>query len=180
VTVQRRGHLLTPNNRHDPQFTRAAALVLALAIVLVGCGFQLRGSANLPFETLYVPGAAGGIALDLKRTIQAGTSTRVVDAPKDAQAVLEFSQETREKEILSLTGAGRVREFRLHYRVQYRVHDGKGREYVLPTTLQQVRTILYNDSIVLSKEIEEQLLYRDMQSDMVQQIMRQLAAARPK
>jgi len=149
-----------------------------LVLLVASCGFQLRGSANLPFETLYVPGATSGIALDLKRTIQAGTSTRVVDSPKDAQAVLEFTQETREKEILSLTGAGRVREFRLHYQVQYRVHDGKGRNYVAPTTLRQVRTILYNDSIVLAKESEEQLLYRDMQTDMMQQILRQLAAAR--
>ena len=155
---------------------RAAAC--ALAFVLAGCGFQLRGSANLPFETIYVPGAAGGIALDLKRTIQAGTSTRVLDVPKDAQAVLEFTEEAREKEILSLTGAGRVREFTLRYRVQYRVHDGKGREYVAPTTLRQSRFINHSDSIVLAKESEEQLLYRDMQADMVQQIMRQLAAAR--
>jgi LPS-assembly lipoprotein len=149
-----------------------------LALLVASCGFQLRGSADLPFKTLYVPGATSGIALDLKRTIQAGTGTRVVDTVKDAQAVLEFTQETREKEILSLTGAGRVREFRLHYRVQYRVHDGKGRNYVAPTTLRQVRDILFNDSIVLAKDSEEQLLYRNMQSDMVQQIMRQLAAAR--
>lgn len=151
-----------------------------LVLLIASCGFQLRGSANLPFETLYVPGATGGIALDLKRTIQAGTATRVVDTPKDAQAVLEFTGETREKEILSLTGAGRVREFRLRYRVQYRVHDRKGREYVPLTTLLQVRDILFNDSIVLAKESEELLLYNDMQRDMVQQIMRQLAAARPK
>lgn len=154
-------------------------LVASLVLLLAACGFQLRGSANLPFETMYVPGSAGGIALDLKRTIQAGTSTRVVDAPKDAQAVLEFSQETREKEILSLTGAGRVREFQLRYSVQYRVHDGKGREYVPSTTLRQVRFINYSDSVVLAKESEEQLLFRDMQTDMVQQIMRQLAAAKP-
>jgi LPS-assembly lipoprotein len=159
-------------------FTRTVAVTLAL--LLAACGFQLRGSANLPFETIYVPGASGGIALDLKRTIQAGTSTRVVEAPKDAQAILEFTHETREKEILSLTGAGRVREYRLHYRVQYRVHDGKGREYVAPTTFEQLRVIAFNDSIVLAKESEEALLYRDMQTDMVQQIMRQLAAARPK
>ena len=153
-------------------------LVASLVLLLAACGFQLRGSANLPFETMYVPGSAGGIALDLKRTIQAGTSTRVVDSPKDAQAVLEFSQETREKEILSLTGAGRVREFQLRYSVQYRVHNGKGRDYVPSTTLRQVRFINYSDSVVLAKESEEQLLYRDMQTDMVQQIMRQLAAAK--
>lgn len=154
------------------------ALVAALLLSVAACGFQLRGSAQLPFETIYVPNATAGIALDLKRTIQAGTSTRVLDSPKDAQAVLEFTQEAREKEILSLTGAGRVREFNLHYRVRYRVHDGKGRQYIPPTTLAQVRNIFFSDSIILAKESEEQLLYRDMQNDMVQQIMRQLAAAK--
>lgn len=153
------------------------ALVAALLLTLAACGFQLRGSARLPFETIYLPSTTSGIALDLKRTIQAGTSTRVVDSPKDAQAVLEFTEETREKEILSLTGAGRVREFRLHYRVRYRVHDGKGRQYIPPTTLAQLRDITFGDSVVLAKESEEQLLYRDMQNDVVAQIMRQLAAA---
>jgi len=37
----------------------------------------------------------------------------------------------------------------------------------------------YNDAQVIAKENEEQLLYRDMQTDMVQQIMRRLAAAHP-
>jgi len=149
-------------------------------MALAACGFQLRGTAPLPFDSIYVPGASGGIALDLKRTIQAGSSTRVVDSPKDAQAVLELLEAAREKEILSLTGAGRVREYRLHYRVRYRVRDAKGGEYVPTTTLQQVRDITFNDSLVLAKESEEELLYRDMQADMVQQMMRQLAAAQRK
>jgi len=154
------------------------ALAAALVVLLAACGFQLRGSAKLPFETIYLPATSSGIGLDLKRTIQSGTDTRVLDSPKDAQAVLVFIEERREKEILSLTGAGRVREFRLRYRVAYRVHDGKGRQYVPPTTLRQQRNLTYDDSIVLAKESEEQLLYRDMQNDVVQQIIRQLASAK--
>jgi LPS-assembly lipoprotein len=149
--------------------------------LLAGCGFRLRGTADVPFETVYLPGATGGIALDLKRNIQAGTNARVVDEPKGADAVLEFTEETRQKEILSLTGTGRVREFRLHYRVGFRVHDGKGADYVPHSTIQLTREVTFNDAEILAKEAEEQLLFRDMQIDMVQQIMRRLAAAkRPK
>ena len=159
---------------------RTLAAVLA-ALALAGCGFQMRGTANLPFETLLVPGATGGIALDLKRNIQSGTATKVVDDPKAAQAVLQFLEETRTKEILSLTAAGRVREFRLLYRVGFRVHDGKGGEYLQPSTILLTRDITFNDAEILAKEAEEQLLYRDMQFDMVQQVMRRLEAAqRPK
>jgi len=157
---------------------RAALAVLAAAVLMTACGFQLRGSSSLPFDTIYVPGSGGGVALDLKRSIESSSKTRVVDNPKNAQAVFQLIEARQEKEILSLTGAGRVREYRLRYQVRYRVHDAKGRDLVPPTTLNQVRDVTFNDSQVLAKEAEDQLLYRDMQTDMVQQILRQLAAAK--
>jgi LPS-assembly lipoprotein len=150
-----------------------------LCVLLAACGFQLRGTADVPFQTIYLPAVTGGIGLELKRNIQAGTRAKLVDDAKQAEAVFEFTQETREKEILSLTGTGRVREFQLRYRVGFRVHDGKGRDFVPTNVVTLVRDISFNDTDVLAKETEEQLLYRDMQSDMVQQILRRLAAAKP-
>lgn len=161
------------------RLVKPAALALLLAIALAGCGFQLRGAAALPFDTLYIPGTTGGIALDLKRNIQSGTRTAVVDDPKNAEAVLEFTQELREKHILSLAATGRVREFQLRYRVAFRVHDGKGGEFLPASLIQLTRDVSFNDSDVLAKETEEQLLYRDMQFDMVQQVMRRIAGAKP-
>jgi LPS-assembly lipoprotein len=158
--------------------TRRKVALTPFVLLLAGCGFQLRGTADLPFSTVYVPGATGGIALDLARNIQAGTNVKVVNDPKVAEAILQFTGESREKEILSLTGAGRVREFRLRYRVGFRVHDGKGHDYVPQSNLELTRDVTFNDAEVLAKENEEQLLFRDMQSDMVQQIMRRLAAAK--
>ena len=154
------------------------ALAAALSL-LAACGFQLRGAADMPFDTLYLPGATGGIALELKRNIQSGSATRVVDDPKAAQAQLLFSEETRIKEILALSSAGRVREYRLIYRVGFRVGDGKGGDFVPPSTVTLTRDVTYDDAVALAKETEEQQLYRDMQADMVQQIMRRIAAARP-
>jgi len=153
-------------------------LALALLLLLAGCGFRLRGTADMPFQTLYLPSADSGIGLDLKRNVQAGTRARVVDDPKQAEAILVFSDENREKNILSLTGAGRVSEFQLLYRVGFRVHDGKGGDYVPQTSIALTRDITFNDTDVLAKEAEEQLLFRDMQNDMVQQIMRRLAGSR--
>lgn len=148
-------------------------------LALAACGFRLRGTAELPFQSLYVPGANGGIGLDLKRNIEAGTGAKVVDTAAAAEAVLVFTQEAREKEILSLTSTGRVREFQLRYRVGFRVHDGKGTDFVPPSVIQLTRDVTYNDEQILAKEQEEQLLFRDMQADMVRQILRRLAAAKP-
>ena len=152
-------------------------LILLLAFAVAGCGFHLRGAADLPFSSVYLPSATSGIALDLARNIRAGTHVKLVDDAKQADAIVELTGETRGKEILSLTGTGRVREFRLRYRVGFRVHDGKGNEFVPQSTLELTRDVTFNDSQVLAKESEEQLLYRDMQSDMVQQIMRRLSSA---
>ena len=155
---------------------KALAAFLAAALI-AGCGFQLRGSATVPFQTLYIPDAKTGIALDLKRNIEAGTNAKVVDDPKNAEAILELSAENKEKIILSLTGTGRVREFRLRYSMRYRVHDGKGNEYVPSSVVQLTRDVTYDDSAILAKEAEEQLLFRDMQTDLVQQVLRRLSSA---
>ena len=163
------------------------AFLAFLVLFLSACGFQLRGTAALPFETLYIANMSGsgvsntssGVALDLKRNIQGGTRTKVVNDEKSAQARLELSGETKFKNILSLSGAGRVRELQLIYRINLRVHDGKGGEFVPLTTLSISRDLTYNDTDVLAKEAEEASIYREMQTDLVQQILRRLSAASP-
>jgi LPS-assembly lipoprotein len=153
--------------------------VALAAALLSGCGFQLRGQAQLPFETLYIPGGSP-LVVELKRNVAAASKTRVVDIVGDAQAVLGFTAELRDKVILSFNTAGRVSEYQLRYRVGFRVTDPKGDRVYLPTSeILLTRDISYSDAQVLAKEAEEALLYRDMQSDMVQQILRRLVAAKP-
>jgi len=154
-----------------------------LAIALLGlltaaCGFQLLGQATLPFETLYVAiPDISPMGTELKRNIVAGTRTRLVSDPAQAQAILSVTAEERSKTILSFDTSGRVREFQLRYRLGFRVHDARGRDYLPQSEIRLTRDISFNDSQVLAKEQEEQLLFRDMQGDMVQQILRRLSAA---
>jgi len=148
-----------------------------LCVDLSGCGFQLRGQASLPFDTLYVPGSSP-LVVELKRNLVAGTHSRLTNSERDAQAILSFSHEVREKVVLSYTTAGLVREFQLRYRVGFRLYDQTGRNYMPPNDIQLTRDVSFNEGQVLAKESEEALLYADMQSDMVQQIIRRLVAAR--
>lgn len=158
---------------------RALVVALPLAVVLPACGFKLRSARTLPFETIYL-GAAGNNALsaELARNIRVGTSTRVVPDRAGAAAVLDILAEIRDREILSLNAQGRAREYTLRYRLSFRVHDGKGRDFIPATEVAVQRDISFNESEVLAKESEEALLYRDMQSDLVQQILRRLAAVK--
>lgn len=156
-----------------------ALISVMLALMLAACGFQLRGAQPLPFTSLYVPADSWEMGALLKRNIRALGSTQLVESPQEAQAVFTLIGEAREKNILSLSGTGRVREFQLRYRLAFRVHDLKGKEFIAPTEIVLVRDISFSDDQVLAKGHEEALLYRDMRNDMVQQLMRRLTAVKP-
>jgi LPS-assembly lipoprotein len=156
----------------------ALGFVAVFAALLAGCGFHLRGQQQLPFDSLYVPGA-GPLAVELRRNLAAAAKdTRLVDNAKDAQAILGFTNEIREKIILSFDTSGRVREYQLRYIVGFRLIDAKGQVYIPTSQIRLTRDISFSDALVLSKEAEEAQLYRDMQSDMVQLLLRRIAAAK--
>ena len=148
-----------------------------MALLHAACGVQLRGAQPLPFSSLYIA-ENWELGAMLRRNIRALGNTQLPATPQEAQAVFTVLGEAREKHILSLSATGRVREFQLRYRLAYRVHDLKGREFIPPTEIVLVRDISFADERVLAKEQEEGLLYRDMQNDLVQQLMRRLGAAR--
>jgi LPS-assembly lipoprotein len=152
---------------------------VVFCFLLAACGFQLRGQATLPFETLYISFPVGNpIGTDLRRFVKAGTSTRIVDDPKTAQATLEVISAANERQIMSVSGGGRVREFELRYRVSFRLTDAKGVE-LIPTNEIALRRILpFTDAQVVAKEGEEAMLVREMQSDAAAQILRRLEAVK--
>ena len=150
-------------------------ILLVVSLLLTACGFQLRGAANLPYETLHVSAPrTSTFANELRRSVAASSQTRIVATPKEAQATLYVMDELREKLILSLSGGGRVREYQLRYRMSYRLVDKDNKELRPRTQIALHRDLLYNDLDTLSKEPEEALLYRDMQTDAVSQLLRQL------
>lgn len=152
---------------------------LLCTLLIAGCGFQLRGAASLPFDTLYVQAPVGSqFAQQFKRVVTYGSGTKIVDDPKAAEATLILVGELREKNILSLSGAGRVREFQLRYKMTYRMINKASVETLPATEIALTRDFSFNDQETLSKESEEALLFRDMQNDAVQQLVRRLQAAK--
>ena len=171
--IQRAVSSYLPLTPHASRLTAAAMLCMALA----ACGFQLRGQATLPFDTLYVSGPTL-FANQVARAVRAGSQTRITSNPKDAQVRLEILGEQRNRAILSLSSGGRAREITLSYRVSYRLYDQKKNEYIQASEILLKRDLSYTDTDVIAKEQEEALLYRDMQNDAVQQLVRRLQAAR--
>lgn len=162
---------------------RVCSLVLAVSLTVSACGFHLRGDGGhytLPFPTMYVGlPESSPLAVDLKRNINANGSTTVVKTAKEADGIVDVisnPEHTKTKTILSLNSNGRVRQYLLQYSIVFRVLDKQGAVLLPPTAISLSRPIDFNETQLLAKEQEEALLYKDMQTDLVQQMMRRIAA----
>jgi LPS-assembly lipoprotein len=144
-------------------------------VALAACGFELRGTPELPFSRIALEGFAARSprADELKRALS--QSAEVVTGADRAQVVLHAVTDTREKGVVASTAAGQVRELQLRVRLAFRLSTPAGAELIPATELLLTRDMSYSESVALAKEYEEVQLYRAMQSDIVAQVMRRLA-----
>jgi len=158
------------------------SFALLLATLLLGaCGFHLRGQAGMPFNTLYLDtvNSKTPFISELRRSLEA-SKVKLAPTAEQADVVLKVVFEKYDKQILTLSGSGRVTEFRLIYSVSLRAYDHKQQDWIPAEEMALRRDYSYDDTKVLAKEAEETLLYQSMRSEMVQQIMRRLSHAKPK
>ncbi len=168
-----------PTRRH---WLTSAAGAVGAATLLAGCGFRLRGAQTFAFDSIYIviPDASG-LGNELRRQLASNGKLRVIrdakEAPK-AQVVLESLQDQRERTVVGLTAAGQVREFQLRVRFRFRLRTPAGKELIPDTEILQQRDVSFSETTALASEQKDSLVYRDMQSDVVQQVLRRLAAVR--
>ncbi|MEO8857558.1 MAG: LPS assembly lipoprotein LptE [Burkholderiaceae bacterium] len=152
------------------------------AWALAGCGFELRKAPTFAFDSIYVNvPESSPLANELKRNLASLKSLQLITDPAQqskAQVVLEIPIELREKTVVGVNASGQVREFQIRLRVHFLLRTPQGKVLIPETEILQQRDISFNESAVLAKEAEEGLMYRDMQSDIVQQLLRRLAAVK--
>lgn len=155
--------------------------VLVLAVMsLASCGFHLRGQEPMPFKTVYISTGSpksyftGYLRRDFERSRVTQTATE-----KEADVVLQIVSESSELQILTLDSSGRVTEYRLIYRVSLRAYDHKKQDWIPSIVMEMHRDYFYDDSLVLAKQSEQNLLADSMYSEMAQQIVRRLSLAKP-
>ena len=155
----------------------------AAAALVAGCGFQLRQTGDFPFKTLYANfPTTSPLGIELSRQLRAtGRIELLTEAAQAQQAevVLDILQEQRQRVVVGVNAAGQVRELQLRLTVRFRLRTPEGVEWVEPLELYQQRDLSFTETAALSKEVEEAMLNRDMQNDIVQQIVRRLARVKP-
>ena len=134
----------------------------------------------MPFRKLHSGFArSSAIGSELRSLIRVSSDTVVVERIEEADARLEVLLERREREIVAFTSTGRPREYQLRLRVRVRLLDARGRQWMAPTEMMLRRDITSSDIEVVNRAQEEELLFREMESDYVQQLLRRLSALKP-
>ena len=148
-----------------------------------GCGFALRQAPSFAFTSLRI---SHPVCTPLSRALQrelatAGiqvVNTAVVAGQPPVQAVLEVLTDQRERAVVGQTTSGQVRELQLRTRFRFRLSTPGGKYLIDETEMLQERDISFTETGALAKAAEEQLMFSDMQNDIVQQVMRRLAAVK--
>ena len=156
---------------------------IVAASILSGCGFRMRGadgSYSMPFQSIYIglPDTSP-LGAQLKRNLRSTDRVAIAERASDADVQLVVLSEQQGRQILSLNSLGRAREYLLTYTLTFTIRDRNGAQLLAPTPIPLRRNMAFDETQVLAKESEEALLYRDMQADIVQQIIRRLAAMKP-
>jgi LPS-assembly lipoprotein len=145
------------------------------ALFATGCGFQLRRVSDIPFASLYVDAPSdSAVAQRIRTMLGSNRKTRLAASAEEAEAILKLTPESRSKTILSLSGAGRVTEYRFGLNLGYSVSGRDGRILAASENIELARDMTYDDSQLLAKAAEEQFLYRDMEESAALRIMRRL------
>lgn len=154
--------------------------VLLLTLLLGACSFHLRGKNVLPFERLYVQTSNefSPFIVELKHALEVN-GVQITETQEQAQVTLHIVSEVLDKQILALSGGGRVREYRLQFRVSLRAYDQQQRDWLSAAEILLRRDFSYDDTQILSKEQEEKLLQKNLRSDAVDQVIRRLGHAKP-
>jgi LPS-assembly lipoprotein len=183
-------------NRRALLHTAVLSSSLLLASGLTGCGFALRQSQPMAFRTIALNGFAGNspMAVELARALEAQgvavveSSAQAVAragdlpagaAPLSGHVILEAQADQRDQAVATTTAFGQVRDMSLRTRLKFRLLRADGSELLPVTDLLLTRDLPYNEKDALARQDEFEQTHRAMQSDLVSQVLRRLAAARP-
>jgi len=143
-----------------------------------GCGFQLRGTANLDFDSIALAGFAPRSPLEAELRTVLARSVSVQATPDKADVVLQALTELRTRKVVAFTASGQVRDIQLRLLLRYQAHTPTERVLIPESEIIQLRDMTFIESKTLGKEQEEQQLYREMQADIVAQLLLRLSTIR--
>lgn len=152
--------------------------ILFIAMLLGGCGFQLRGAVEIPPELspVYVqasPVSRIGRALQIALR---GSGAEVTVVPQEAAILIRIMEESEDERVNAVSSQGKVVAKDLLYRVSFDAIRSDGGQLVQHQTIKLSREHVNPEEEVIGKAEEAELIRRDMAEDMADRILQRLKA----
>jgi LPS-assembly lipoprotein len=145
---------------------------------LIACGYRMRGMVDLPFKVIAITGnPSPPLRNDLQAAILTGTDVKIAINPKDADLILDISNEITGREILAYTSNGQVSAYRLTIRVTFRAYDLAGADIIPDSEIYITRDMDFSNSTVLATDVQQMQFLTLMRKDLALQILRRVSAA---
>jgi LPS-assembly lipoprotein len=169
-----------PISRLHRTVSPAALLVLAsiVTVVVAGCGFHLQGSGTLPpaLAKTYLrsPSPHSDFLASLTEALRL-RGTEVVNAREQAEAVLDVIVDQTGQRVLSVTARNIPREYEVYYAVTFSLLVGQ-EKLIDSESLVVTRSYTYDETEVLAKASEEQILREALADDLARRVVRRIEA----
>jgi LPS-assembly lipoprotein len=155
------------------------SVVAFLLMLIMGCGFHLRGAADLSdnLKVMHIEGLnlQRDIGLYLKRGLVSNGIT-VVDQPQADSAELKIIENQFDRRVLSVGSNAKVSEYELYARIRFSVLDAQGKTLAEGQSVEAQRDYQFDEDEVLGRESEEALLRDQLNKELVQSLLRRLSA----
>ena len=148
-------------------------IAIFMLLIVVSCGFHLRGMTNLSFKTISIEGKELSFSNNFKKILKTN-NIGIIPPTENPDLSLELLSEESEKRILSLSGQGLVREFEIFYRIRYRSKTSGSEIWSQENVLEIRRDFTYSDSNLIGKEEEEKQLNENMRSEVITNLLNQI------
>jgi LPS-assembly lipoprotein len=162
------------------QIRRTLLGLIAIAPIsgLIACGYRMRGMVDLPFKVIAIVGnPSPPLRADLQTSILTGTDVKVAINPKDADLILDVSNEINGREILAYNSNGQISAYRLTIRVTFRAYDITGGDIIPESEIYMTRDLDFSNTTVLATDVQQQQFLGLMRKDLAVQILRRISAA---
>ena len=154
------------------------SIIAVLFLSLMGCGFHLRGAADLSdsLKTMRIEGIGlqRDIGLYLKLVL-ISNGIVVVDGETNDAAVLKILENKFDRRVLSVGYNAKVNEYELHGEIVFTVLAADGNVLSEQQQVQAQRDYQFDEDEVLGRESEEALLRDQMNKQLVQSVLRRLS-----
>lgn len=156
------------------------AVALLLAALPAACGFHLRGDVSYPpaMATTYIEATDRYTPFyrKIKAALRQG-GVKVASSPANAGAVLRISEDASGQRVLTVSARNVPNEYDVYYIVRYSLEIA-GKEALPTEKLALNRDYTYDETLVLGKDAESEVIRQALADDLVGLVTRRLSSVR--